>query len=362
MKRKLFYKTAYFFFLFALLPCGVMAQETVQKQIEESHDFSENSTLVLDNKYGDVHIKGWDRNTISITVEISSTDDNTKDAQELLDRIQPSIKVVGDQIIITSEIAKKEIGFIEKFFNKSSGGKRSKSQINFTLSIPNRAKVELTNKYGDVVVSGWNGSLEAQVEHGDIRLPDALDTSLLSIKYGKLKASSLGESKVILGDARADIKEATQLEVESKGSELILGSLGRLLLNSNKDEIEIDKANHVSGKIKYTNTLINDSSQNVDLELELAELRIMKFSSAHPSVQIMQENSEVYMNISNTSFQFQANLEQGVLRIPKTMENISSDILDKKKKIRNITASYGTNRNSVFSFTGKKGVIILKEL
>ncbi len=363
MNKKLFYKSALFLLLYLLLPKLAIGQETVSKRIEESHDFSEKGSLLLENKYGDIYIKGWNNNTISIMVDISATDDDTKAAQELLDRIKPTIRVVEDRVVITSEIIKKEVGLIDRLFNKSKpSGKNSKSQIDYTLYLPNNSSIELSNKYGDVIVSEWNGTLDAMVEHGDIRLPDGIDNATLSLKYGKLKANTLMQARITANDANLEINNCKELKIDAKGSELFLDEINSLDISSNKDEITIEKIKQIEGTIKYSNVVVNEVGEKVSLDLELAEFRVLSFSTIEPTLRIRQENSEVYLNISNTSFQFRANLEQGVLRIPKTMENINSTMLDKKRKIRDISATYGSTKSSVFSFTGRKGIIILKEL
>ena len=44
------------------------------------------------------------------------------------------------------------------------------------------------------------------------------------------------------------------------------------------------------------------------------------------------------------------------------MQNIESEIINKKDKIRRISASYGNEPKGTITCTGYKGVIILKEL
>jgi expansin (peptidoglycan-binding protein) len=100
----------------------------------------------------------------------------------------------------------------------------------------------------------------------------------------------------------------------------------------------------------------------VNLSLNLAELRLKQFSTNAPIVNLHQKSSEVYVNISKTNFNFSAELEQGVLRIPKTMKDINSKVLDEKNKIRQIRATYGDGNQGIFDLTGYKGIIIFKEL
>jgi hypothetical protein len=55
-------------------------------------------------------------------------------------------------------------------------------------------------------------------------------------------------------------------------------------------------------------------------------------------------------------------LEEGLLRLPKTFENIETQMIDKGKKIRDIKATYGNSKEGSISITGEKGAILLKDL
>jgi len=363
MKQSLFYSIG-LLFLALLLPYKSAAQERISKQINESHAFTQKGELSIENKYGDIYLNGWSQDAIQITVNIDSKGKNAAAAKDLLDRIQPSIAVQGDRVVVTTNITKKEENLLNRFLSRvdSNKGEKANSQIDYTIYLPQNAKVKLTNKYGDLIVSGWNGNLTATVEHGDIRLPDQLQESVLSVKFGKLKATELINSEVISRDARININKATQLALDANGSDINLEEIGALELISDKDEIEVGHVKLVQGEVKYSTVNINNLSDRISLNLNLAELKIVQFSSSTPSVRIDQQNSEVYLNISNTSFKFDANLEQGVLRIPKTMKNITSELVDTKRKIRSINATYGEGDGLIFSFSGLKGQIILKEL
>ncbi len=95
--------------------------------------------------------------------------------------------------------------------------------------------------------------------------------------------------------------------------------------------------------------------------MHVAELKVLRISNLDATVDINQESSDIQINIENLSFKFNAVLEQGLLRLPKTFSNIESNVIDKGKRIREINAMYGNSPSGLFSFTGKKGIIILEE-
>jgi len=358
-----FYKTAVYILL-VLLSYNAFGQSKISKEIKQTHALSSNGSLSIDNKYGSIFIYGWEKNEIQITVNIEAQRREMSAAKELLDRINPNIVATHKQVIIKSEIAEKTTSLFNRYFNKIDPFKNEKAStaINYEIYLPINAAIEISNKYGDIIISDWNGKLTAKVEHGDIRLTDSITNSNLTINYGKIRANTLNKSHIVAKDASVSISNANTLKLDSHGTEIMLGKINKLELYSNKDTIEIEELNTIFGTVKYSNIVIDNINHKINLDLNLAELKLMKLSSSSPFVDINQKSSEVYMNISDTNFDFNAKLEQGVLRIPKTMKNISSDVIDEKNKIRNIKATYGENKKGYVSFTGIKGIIFLKEL
>ncbi|MEW4922359.1 hypothetical protein [Algibacter sp. 2305UL17-15] len=361
--KRLFYKII-LYGAFMLFSCMVMGQNKLSKEIKKTYPFTNQGAFYLDNKYGDVFINGWDKDSIQIHVIIDVKGKSLDKAKDLLKRINPNIVNTNKQVIVKSEITDKETSFFNKYINKIDPFKSEKSNtdIRYTINLPKSAEIEIFNKYGDIIISGWNGKLLADVEHGDLRIIDNIAHSKLSIKYGKLKANTLHSSDIYAKDATVSFDNSEVLRLESDGSIIAIEAVNELDIDSNKDDIEITDANNIFGKVKYSKLVLNTITSKVNLNLNLAELRILNLDTESPVVNVHQRSSEVYINISNTNFNFGAELEQGVLRIPKSVQNITSKVLDEKNKIRQIRANYGKKNKGIFDFTGYKGIIILKEL
>lgn len=357
-----FYKTFLCGVLCILSYQHVIAQHKLNKEIREIHAFTDENKLYLENTYGNIFITGWNKNTIEIIVNIEAEGRNEDKAQKLLDRVKIDIKATNTEMKIISKIEKKQGGLLGRYISKIDPFKNEKTTINYTIYLPKKAFAEVYNKYGDITISDWNGKLKTAVEHGDLRISDELSNADMTIKYGKLNAVELHESSITSKDATLEIHNAKNLTIDSDGSEMILNDIENLQLNSNKDKIDIVKMNTISGTLKYSKTVFKTLGGKVKLDLNYGEIRILKHLHNTPDFDINQKEAEVYINISETAFDFNAKLEQGVLRIPKTMENIESEIINRKEKIRRINASYGNQTKGSITCTGYKGVIILKEL
>ncbi len=357
-----FYKILFCGVLCLLSYQNVLGQHKLNKEIRETYAFTDENKLYLENSYGNIFLTGWNKDAIEVVVNIEAEGKNEDKAQKLLNRVKTDIIATNAEVKIIPKIEKKEGGYLGRYISKIDPFKNEKTAINVTIYLPKKAFIEVYNKYGDITITDWNGQLKTIIEHGDLRISNELKNADMTIKYGKLDAVELHESSIISKDGTLEIHNAENLKIDSDGSEMILNNIQNLQLNSNKDKIDIVKMNNITGNLKYSKTVFKTLGGKVKLDLNYGEVRILKHLQNTPDFNINQKESEVYINISETAFNFNAKLEQGVLRIPKTMENIESEIIDQKDKIRRISASYGAKSTGIITCTGYKGVIILKEL
>ena len=341
---------------------SLKAQHKLQKEIRKTYAFSDTNKLYLENSYGNIFLTGCDKNKIELVVHIEAEGRNKDKAQKLLDRVTTDITNNDAEVKIISQIEKKKGGLLGRYIGKIGVFKNEKATINYTIYLPKKTLVEAYNKYGDITISDWQGTLKTAIEHGNLRISSAVRNAEISVKHAKLNAVDLHTSTVIANDGTLEIHNAKNLKIDSGGSEMTLNNIQNLQLNSNKDKIDIINVHGISGTLKYSKTVFKKVGGKVKLTLDNGEIRILKHLENTPDFIIDQKESEVYINISETQFNFNAKLEQGVLRIPKTMQNIDSEIINRKDKIRRITASYGSEPKGTITCIGYKGVIILKEL
>lgn len=358
-----FYKKTVF--LIALMISSVMfSQETLTKKIEKTFKMTNTGELHIDNKHGNVTIIGWQENKVAITINVKVTDKKKEDAKALLDRIIPEIKTTDDFVSITSVITEKSSSIFSSYFKKVNPFEFDKSNldINYTVYVPVNTEIDIVNKFGDVLIDNWTGRLKANVEHGDLWINDAITTAKIDMKFGKLRGKSIGYGVISLKNGDINIKQSENLLLNTSGTNIELTSVDDLELRSSKDELTIGIIKTIRGELKYSNVKIDSLDNKIDLNMRVSELRVGKIQHADAEVRINQESSDIHINIKDLSFNFKANLEEGLLRLPKTVSNLKNNVIDKSKRIREITATYGNSiRSGDFTFIGEKGAIVLEE-
>jgi len=342
---------------------GLSAQEQVSKKIEKTFTMNDAGELHLENKYGNIDINGWDKNEVSVGISIKVNHRKKENAEDLLRRISPVIRDNDNYVAISYEIAEKSSGWFAKLFDEANpfDFNRSNIQIDYTVYMPSKAELDVTNTFGTVIIEGWTGKLKAKVQHGDLWISETLNKADIDVEYGKLRAKSINYGNLNLRNGEIDMADSKSLRINSSGTDIALEQVTSLEFYSNKDEVTISEVGTIYGTLKFTTLELNRLKTSVDMNMRVADFRVSKILDPNADISIEQESSEVNLNVTGFSHRFEATLEEGLVRLPKSFENIDSKMLDKGKKLREIKATYGKSKTGRISVTGKKGVVLLKE-
>lgn len=350
--------------LVLVISTSVTAQEKVSKKISKTYAISNAGELHLENKYGDININGWDKNEVSIEIAITVNHRKKENAEDLLKRISLIVHESDDFVSINYQIADKNSGWFARFIDETSPFDFDKSnlQIDYTVYMPKKAELNVTNTFGDVLIEDWTGKLKGLVEHGDVWISENLNKADITMRYGKLRAKNINYGALDLRNGSLDMENSTSLRINSSGMDIVLDTINSFELYSNKDEINAEQVGSIYGTLRFTTVELNLVKTSVDLTMKIADFRVSGILEPNANIAIEQVSSEISLNITDFSHRFDATLEQGLVRLPKTYYDIDSQVLDKSKKLREIKASYGKTLNGKISVTGKKGVLLLNEL
>ncbi|MFS4491947.1 hypothetical protein [Maribacter sp. 2308TA10-17] len=350
--------------LVLVLGQSVTAQEKVSKKITKTYTMTDAGKLHLENKYGNISLNGWDKDEVSVEISIAVNHRKKESAEALLKRIQPITRDSEEYVSLSYEILEKKSGWFARLIDEANpfDYDRSNIQIDYTIYMPAKAELKVTNTFGDVLIEDWSGKLKAIVEHGDVWINENMNKADFIMRYGKLRAKNISYGSVDIKNGDLDMGDSKSLRLTSSGSDIALDAITSLEIYSNKDEISIEEASTMFGTLKFSTLELDRLTKEADMTLKIADFRVAAITNSGADIAISQESSEISLNVTDFPHQFDATLEQGLVRMPKSFNNIDSEMLDKGKKLRKIKATYGKSAQGRISIKGKKGVVLLKEL
>ena len=341
----------------------VVAQEKVHKTIEKSFPFTNSGAFQIENKYGTVRLKGWDQNKLLVKIEVTVNHRKKENAEDLLGRISPKIKASNSYISIVSEISNKNTGWLADLLNRANpiDFDRGHVQIDYEVYLPKKAELKVTNRFGDVIIENWTGTLNALIEHGDLWIGENLNKADIVLKYGKVRAKDLNYAALDLKIGELNMENSKNLRLKSDGSEVHVHSLNSLEIYSNKDNISINEVASLFGNLDFTTFKMERLAGDVDLTMKIADFQVYNIINPSADISIQQESADITLTVDHFPHDFTATLEQGVVRLPKSFENVSSTMLDKGRRLRKIDATYGKEGKGHISIQGEKGIVTIND-
>ncbi|MGE5420175.1 MAG: hypothetical protein ACM3UT_08315 [Chloroflexota bacterium] len=341
---------------FLLLSLTLTGQE-VTKDFHEEYSAGAATQLQINNKYGDVVIDSWNQDQVVIDVKVTVEMPNRDRAQELLDYINVEFSQEGDVISAKTVID-------EKFNFKGWGGSK-KFSIDYSIKMPVKASLALSNRYGSTDIDEIQGAVNLDIKYGNLtagKLTRGNEKPLnrISIAYGKGSIEEAGWLDLMLryvGDA--EINNAQALLLDSKYSKLSVGEISSIVGESRYDNLNIDKINNLVLNNGYTEVKIGTLNKKLEYEGSYGSFSIDYIPAGFESIDVETKYMGVNLGIDESAnYNLDARVSYGGLKYNednfinkrRVVENNSQEIAGVVGKTENpeasvnVTASYGSVR------------------
>ncbi|WP_018627872.1 hypothetical protein [Niabella aurantiaca] len=167
-----------------------------RKTFSRSYPLTDHSRVSIKNSFGNVHISNWNKNEVKVDVTITVKANSDEAASALLDAIT------------IEENEGTTISFETKIRSRNNGGRRSKSssmQIDYVVHLPAATALKVTNSFGSTFIPDRSGNTELSQSYGNLTTGSLTNTEHLAVDFGKLIATQLENSKVLIKFSQVNI-------------------------------------------------------------------------------------------------------------------------------------------------------------
>lgn len=149
----------------ALLCANPVGAATLEELLDQTYSFQPGDTLALSNTNGSVIIGTWDRSEIRVEA-VKKVRHRDKDrAQEVMDKLLIDIEQSAGRIDIETRYPK--IG------DSWLSGWNVSANVEYTITLPEQADLDVSTVNGKVAVEGVRGRLDVRTTNGGIRIDNA---------------------------------------------------------------------------------------------------------------------------------------------------------------------------------------------
>jgi len=239
-----------------ILPFAAKPQMFIkQKNIAKAYTVSKTCIVQVTNKYGDIQIVPWEKDSVVFSIDIKATDKKEADAVQTLSSVDVEFTNTPYYLIAKTVFknSKNQVLTDLSDYANSLLNLGKNVEINYIMYVPQTTALKIENKFGNIYTTNHSASVEFILSNGDFKANDLTGSSTkIDLTFGNGTANTITNGKLTIGYSDFDIKKAVKLSVESKSAKLTIASVGSLEINSKRDKYYIDTVKSVTGQSDFS--------------------------------------------------------------------------------------------------------------
>ncbi len=326
--------------IFVFAGADTLWGQVKDKRVDRTFTVNSTTRLVIDNKFGKVHINTWDQNKIEVQVMIE-VDGSDQAARDILDRIDIDISESSSEISIKTDIA-----------DSRNRNRNQRFEINYIVKMPKNNPLRVDHRHGDVYLDKLSGSLKLNLAHGqlvaeeltgkcDIGLQHgnggriaAIGSGSLEIQhYQRLRIGRMGSMDVEVAHASIEVEEAGDLDVEVRHSNIEIGNAGALNMDMQHSKFKAGSLRSVSSDMQHSTVKVEKLARFLEIDCNHSQVDIDRLLKGFSRVNFEGNHSYLGLDMeSGTSAVLNVELHHGKLHYPESQTNMSYSNEENQKR------------------------------
>lgn len=292
----------------------VISGQEVTKEYHKEYTPGSSTELQLSNRYGDVVVHTWDKQSVVIHVKVLVEMPGTQRAEQHLGYID--IEFSESPALISAKTV-----FDSRFSFSGWGSRTRRFRIDYTVNMPYQMDLAIVNRYGDTDLDELRGKVDLDIKYGNltaVKLTRGNEKPLnrLNLAYGKARIDEAGWMDIITRySGSLEIPRSQALLIDTRYSKLNLGETSSLVAESKYDNIRIGTINNLVINTGYTDLGIGTLNRKLKLEAAYGSVNAENIPDDFESIEIDSRYTGVRLGIAGSaSYRLDAKVSYGSLR------------------------------------------------
>jgi len=265
--------------------------------IEKSYPKDSINSLEIINKYGDIILTKWNKDSLKIKAILIIQSNNESRINKIKDDISFIFENKKEKVLSIRTNIGSSAGLLENLFNAQNKFKLDYNvKIHYYVYIPLFYELEnlyLETKYGDISLGNTRTKLAIKLSHGSLICKNIENEAELNIFSSNICIENINELQINTLYSDVNIKKAKKLEIESRVSSYNLDNSDNLKIKSHNDNFKINHVNKIDGNFYFTDVAINNLTKELNCLLNYGKLIINRLNKTVSFIYIDSEFSDI---------------------------------------------------------------------
>jgi len=234
--------------------------------------------LLVGNKYGDVQVDFWEKDSVKIVITKTISEKNESRFNKMKENVAVSVELVNGGVEARTLFGAKYTTVVKEVQEATNNfdAANNKSHIDYRVWVPRTVKLDITNKYGNVILSSAVDEVRVNLSNGDLQA-DKIGVLSGSLAFGSAIIQSVDSANLTTNFVKLSVSEIKSVVLNSRSSDIRVASVGSMSINSRRDEIEIQRMNKMSGET-YFSVVDVASADECRLKVSYGEIKHLSMS------------------------------------------------------------------------------------
>ncbi|NTW31251.1 MAG: hypothetical protein HGB12_01225, partial [Bacteroidetes bacterium] len=275
-----------------------------QKNVSKSYVVNKDCNIHLCNKYGDIHIVPWDKDSAIFSIDIKVADKKEADADKILKAIDVEFTNTPYYLVVKTVFRDGKNTVISDITDYANNllniGKNV--EINYIMNVPKTSSLKIENKYGNIYTTNHSGNVQFILSNGDFKANDLTggDTKI-DLSFGNGVVHTITKGKLNIGYSDFEIKNAEKLTIEDKSAKISIAKVGDINIDSKRGKYYIDTVETVTGQTDFSHINIYYLKKSFFLKSLYGEINLTEISNDFSFININSNYTDIKLCIQKSS-------------------------------------------------------------
>ncbi|MFH0866861.1 MAG: hypothetical protein V1904_11750 [Bacteroidota bacterium] len=323
------------------------------KSLMKSFVVTKDCSVQISNKYGDVQIVPWDKDSVKFEINVKVVNKKEDDAIKKINNIDFSFTSTPYYVIAKTVFLDSKTGILNDIGDMAGSIISSGNYVNITyvVSIPSVNALTIDNKYGNVYTTDHSNSFQLTLSNGDFKANNLTGSSKINISFGNASVNEIVKGSIEASYVEFEIKKAEKLSIIGRSSKFNIVNAESLELDSKRDKFYVDTLSYLSGKTDFTYINAGILKSQINLNISFGDLLVQELSSDFKSMNLVSSYTDITLSIpSGFSSTADITYKKMEMTYPPSMTGLQKEIVNESSdtfKLKGTIGSDTTSTNSI---------------
>jgi hypothetical protein len=292
---------------------ATLSSQEVTRNFSKTFPVKPSTTVTIDNRYGEVTVETWNRNEVSIDV-------NVKVELPTMERSERLISLIGIEFVETDTSVGAVTVLDDRFSATLRGFGNNKFTIDYTVRMPASNSLNAVHSYGNLKISDLAGKVNIDLRYGTLIILNLArgnekPINSISVAYSKVTIENANWISMISRySTDMKINQVQAMTLDSRYSKIFVDKAGSIVADSKYDNLRIGEINNLVAESAYTNYKLETLTGQLSLDTRYGSIETVRIPAGFRDITVNSAYANEILGIDKSAaYKLDAKVNYGSL-------------------------------------------------